>query len=182
MNKNTTLTASTVINTYPIDELTELFKEYGEIKNASKLAEIIGKCRRERRINTTQELVNIIENGECVNEKHRNKYLSQVFQTLRIEVNSELENLKTVLSYIPDLLSDDGRLVVLSYHSLEDTIVKSFVKTGNFDGELIKDYFGNIIRPLDPINNKPIMATHEECVINNRARSAKMRVAQKKLC
>jgi 16S rRNA (cytosine1402-N4)-methyltransferase len=177
MNQGGKLTAANVVNEYSEEDLIRIFKEYGEIKNArSVVAEIIGR-RASGKIKTTQELIEVVEG--CVPGKLRNKYLAQVFQALRIEVNDELGALKDMLEQSYEVLKPGGRLSVITYHSLEDRLVKNFIKKGKFEGELEKDFYGNPIVKFKEINRKPILPSEEEIKINNRARSAKLRIAQK---
>lgn len=175
MNKESKLSAASVIQNYSEEKLIQIFRQYGEIKNAKNLAFKIVESRKEKPIKTTQELNSICE--KLVQERKRSKYLAQVYQAIRIEVNQELEVLKDFLKQSLDILTVDGRIAVISYHSLEDRLVKSFFKTGNFDGILEKDFYGNIIRPLQPINNKIIIPSAEELERNPRARSARLRIA-----
>jgi len=177
MNQSGDLTAEKIINDYTEAELIRIFKEYGEVRNAQKLAFEIVSTRDSGRITKTIELIAIIE--DCVPGKFRNKYLAQVFQALRIEVNDEMGALKDMLEQSYEVLKPGGRLSVITYHSLEDRLVKNFFKKGKFDGELEKDFFGNPQLKFKLINRKPIVPTEEEVKINNRARSAKLRVAEK---
>lgn len=177
MNQKTDLTAEKIVNEYSEEELIKLFREYGEIKNAKKLVFEIVSARLGGRIKTTMELNDIV--SVCVPGKMRNKYLAQVFQALRIEVNDEMGVLKDLLQQVKEVLNPGGRLVVITYHSLEDRLVKNFLRKGSFFGELEKDFFGNPLLDFKMINKKPIVSTAEELVINNRARSAKLRVAEK---
>ncbi|MGB0882364.1 MAG: 16S rRNA (cytosine(1402)-N(4))-methyltransferase RsmH [Vicingaceae bacterium] len=177
MNQGGDLTAEKIINDYEEAELIRVFREYGEVKNAQKLVfEIVG-ARDSGRITRTQELIEIIEG--CVPGKFRNKYLAQVFQALRIEVNDEMGALKDMLEQSFEVLKPGGRLSVITYHSLEDRLVKNFFKKGKFDGEVEKDFFGNPQLKFKLVNRKPILPTDEEIKNNNRARSAKLRIAEK---
>lgn len=177
MNQSGELTAEKIVNDYEEEDLIRIFKEYGEVNNAKKLVfEIINK-REEGRISRTQELIEIIES--CVPRKLRNKYLAQVFQALRIEVNDELGALKEMLEQSYEVLKQGGRLSVITYHSLEDRLVKNFFKMGKFEGELEKDFYGNPQLKFKQINRKPILPSEEEIKNNNRARSAKLRIAEK---
>ena len=177
MNQNGELTAAKIVNEYDEANLMRIFREYGEVSIARKLtSEIIGQ-RAGRKIKTTNELVEIVE--VLVPGKVRNKLLAQVFQALRIEVNDELGALKDMLEQACEVLKPGGRLSVITYHSLEDRLVKNFIKKGKFEGELEKDFYGNPIVKFKQITRKPILPTDEELKINNRARSAKLRVAEK---
>lgn len=177
MNQSSELTAEKIVNDYEEQDLTRIFRAYGEIKNANKLVfEIMGR-RAMGRISTTQELIDVIE--DCVPERLKNKYLAQVFQALRIEVNDEINALKEMLEQCCEVLKPGGRLSVITYHSLEDRLVKNFIKKGKFEGELEKDFYGNPQLKFKAINRKPILPSAEEIKNNNRARSAKLRVAEK---
>ena len=177
MNQSGDLTAEKIINDYEEVDLIRVFREYGEVKNAQKLVFEIVNTRDSGRITKTKELIEIIE--DCVPGKFRNKYLAQVFQALRIEVNDEMGALKDMLEQSYEVLRSGGRLSVITYHSLEDRLVKNFFKKGKFEGELEKDFFGNPQLKFKLINRKPILPTEEEIKNNNRARSAKLRVAEK---
>lgn len=177
MNQSGDLTAEKIINDYSEADLIKIFKEYGEVRNAQKLVFEIVNTRSAGRITKTIELIEIIE--DCVPGKFRNKYLAQVFQALRIEVNDEMGALKDMLEQSYEVLRPGGRLSVITYHSLEDRLVKNFFKKGKFEGELEKDFFGNPQLKFKLINRKPIIPTEEEIKNNNRARSAKLRVAEK---
>ncbi len=171
-------TAADLLNTKTQEELTSIFKLYGEIKNAWKLAEAIILERDLTPFKTTDQLKKVAK--KFTPEKKLNQYLAQVFQALRIEVNSELDVLKELLSQSVEVLKPQGRLVFISYHSLEDRLVKNFFKTGNFEGKPEKDFYGNLIRPLEPVNRKVIVPTEEELKENPRSRSAKLRIAEKR--
>ena len=177
MNQAGDLTAEKVVNDYEEDELIRIFKEYGEIKNARKLVGELMVRKGAGRIATTQDLVETV--AGCVPGKLKNKYLAQVFQALRIEVNDEMNALKEMLEQCHEVLKPGGRLSVITYHSLEDRIVKNFIKKGKFEGEVEKDFFGNPQLKFKAINRKPILPTAEEIQNNNRARSAKLRIAEK---
>ncbi len=177
MDKKSKLTAKHILNNSSEEELYEIFRNYGEVENASRLSETIVKNRRHRQIERTNQLKDIIT--VCTPKSRENKYYAKVFQALRIKVNDELENIKEMLVQTTEILKSKGRLVVISYHSLEDRLVKNFIKTGNFEGEMKKDLYGNIIRPLIPVNRKVIVPAEEEILSNNRARSAKLRISEK---
>lgn len=177
MNTEIGITAADVVNTYDENNLIHLFSAYGEIKNSRTLAKAIVDSRKNSKLVTTSDLVNIIE---PIIPKHiRNKYLAQVFQALRIEVNQELDSLKDFLEQTTKALKKGGRLVVIAYHSLEDRLVKNFIKTGNLQGKEEKDFYGNSISPFKQITRKAIQADEEEIKANNRARSARLRIAEK---
>jgi 16S rRNA (cytosine1402-N4)-methyltransferase len=169
-------TASHMINTYPEEKLCSIFKVYGEISNARQLANRITEVRTNP-ITTTNELKEAIKS--CIPHNYESKYLAKVFQAIRIELNDEIGALQTMLKQCADVLKPGGRLVIISYHSLEDRLVKNFIKTGNFEGEQEKDFYGNIIAPLKPVTRKPITPDANELKSNPRSRSAKLRIAQK---
>ena len=177
MSKNTRTTAKEIVNTYPEKGLKRIFFQYGEVKNAGKLSGFIVKARKDKKINTVNEFKKAID--PCVPKGKENKYYAQVFQALRIEVNDELNALKDLLSQCNFLLKSGGRMAVISYHSLEDRLVKNFIKTGNFEGDLKKDFYGNPIVSFRAITKKPIRPTDREIEKNSRARSAKLRIAEK---
>ncbi len=176
MNQAQKLTAADVIMTYSEEELTDLFQNLGEVRNTKTLVKCIVEGRIKMKIKTIEEFIHCIES---VIKGNRAKYLAQVFQALRIEVNDELIALEEMLNDAYDVLKEGGTLAVISFHSLEDRIVKNFFKTGNVEGDLEKDDYGNIYRPFTIITKKPIEASQAELKINNRARSAKLRVARK---
>ena len=178
MNQSSTLTAKEVVNTYSETDLHRIFGIYGEIKNAKSLAKTIVTARLNGSLNTVADLKNAI--NSLIPKGKENKYLAQVFQALRIEVNQELEALKDFLIQSADVLVSGGRLVVMSYHSLEDRLVKNFIAKGKFSGEVEKDFYGNDQKPFDAVSRGAITASEEEIKINNRARSAKLRIAVKK--
>jgi 16S rRNA (cytosine1402-N4)-methyltransferase len=177
MNRSQELTAEKIINTYPRRDLQFVLGDYGEIRNARTLADNIIRARIEAPVHTTGELVNILKRFVPANK--RNKYYAQVFQALRIEVNDELGALKDLLNQSVDLLKSGGRLVIMAYHSLEDRLIKNFINTGSFEGREVKDFYGNTQKPLKAITRKPIMASDIEVRENNRARSARLRIAEK---
>ncbi|MBS1519690.1 MAG: 16S rRNA (cytosine(1402)-N(4))-methyltransferase RsmH [Bacteroidetes bacterium] len=178
MNQASTLTAKEVVNTYSEADLHRIFGIYGEIKNAKSLAKTIVTARLNGPLNTVADLKNAINN--LIPKGKENKYLAQVFQALRIEVNQELEALKDFLIQSAEVLVSGGRLVVMSYHSLEDRLVKNFIAKGKFSGEVEKDFYGNDQKPFDAVSRGAITASEEEIKQNNRARSAKLRIAVKK--
>ncbi|HUH34085.1 MAG TPA: 16S rRNA (cytosine(1402)-N(4))-methyltransferase RsmH [Daejeonella sp.] len=178
MDQSTTLTAKEVINTYSEEDLHRIFGLYGEIKNAKTLAKTICTARLNAPIDTVAALKEAI--AKQTPRGKENKYLAQVFQALRIEVNQELEALREFLEQSVEVLKPGGRLVVMSYHSLEDRLVKNFIATGKFRGEVEKDFYGNPIKPLEAVTRKAVTASEEEIRLNNRARSAKLRIAEKK--
>ncbi|MGZ3753893.1 MAG: 16S rRNA (cytosine(1402)-N(4))-methyltransferase RsmH [Mucilaginibacter sp.] len=178
MNQSSGLSAKDVVNNYTEVELHRIFGIYGEIQNAKSLANTIVTARLNAPIVTVADLKNAIV--ARIPRGKENKYLAQVFQALRIEVNQELEALKDFLSQSAEVLAPGGRLVVMSYHSLEDRLVKNFIAKGKFSGDVEKDFFGNDQKPFDAVSRGAITATEDEIKINNRARSAKLRIAVKK--
>jgi 16S rRNA (cytosine1402-N4)-methyltransferase len=177
MNQTATLTARNVVNEYDESRLADILYEYGELTNARKTASVIVNARKDQKINTTHQLCAVIE--PLVPQKAANKYLAKVFQALRIEVNQELDVLKTFLTDVADVLNPGGRLVVISYHSLEDRLVKNFMSKGDFKGEVEKDFYGNVKSLFNPISKKAIVPNDVEVKMNPRARSAKLRIAEK---
>jgi len=174
MDQSRTLTAAKVVNEYDEAKLKHVFRAYGELDNAGR---IVRDIIQSRPVHTSEELKKAIERQLPKMKEH--KVLAQIFQALRIEVNEELDVLKDLLMQSSELLSTSGRLVVISYHSLEDRLVKDFLKTGNFEGTPEKDFFGNLLRPFKPLSSKPILPVEEEIELNTRARSAKMRVGER---
>lgn len=177
MDQVSDLDARKVVNTYSEDELHRIFGMYGEVQNAKSLAKTIVTARLSKPINTIAELKEAIK--KLVPKGKEHKYHAQVFQALRIEVNKELDALQEFLTQSPLVLKEEGRLVVMSYHSLEDRLVKNFMLKGKFRGEVEKDFYGNEIKPFRVLTRKAITAAEEEVKNNNRARSAKLRVAEK---
>lgn len=177
MDQASPLTAKEVLNTYSEEQLHKIFGIYGEIKNARSLAKTIVTARLNTSIDTVSQFKEVI--SRLVPKGKENKYMAQVFQALRIEVNQELEALQEFLEQAADVLAVGGRLVVMSYHSLEDRLVKNFINSGKFRGEVEKDFYGNAIKPLESVTRKAITATEDEIRQNNRARSAKLRIAVK---
>ena len=177
MDQSSSLTANEVVNSYSEEDLHRIFGIYGEIQNAKSLAKTIVTARLNQPIETISGLKEVIK--KLMPKGKENKYLAQVFQALRIEVNQELEALQDFLLQAADVLAVGGRLVVMSYHSLEDRLVKNFIAKGKFRGEVEKDFFGNPLKPLEAVSRKAITASEEEIKKNSRARSAKLRVAVK---
>lgn len=177
MDSSASLTAGTILNEYTEAELHKIFGMYGEVKNAKTLAQVVASERINRPFNTIAEFKEILSRFAPRGKEF--KYFAQVFQALRIAVNDEMGALEEMLRQSTDLLKKDGRLVVMSYHSLEDRLVKNFIAKGKFQGEVEKDFYGNIIRPLDPVVKKAIKADDGEVATNNRARSARLRIAKK---
>ena len=177
MNRKSDFSAKDVINTYPEEKLQVVFTEYGELYNARRLASVIVSEREKSPIEQTEVFLKIISG--CIPLRKENQYLAKVFQAIRIEVNHEIFNLKQLLEQCLEILKTGGRLVVISYHSLEDRLVKNFIRWGNFEEEAPKDVFGNSNVPLRAVNKKVIVPREEEIKENNRARSAKLRIAEK---
>ncbi|MDR0413399.1 MAG: 16S rRNA (cytosine(1402)-N(4))-methyltransferase RsmH [Dysgonamonadaceae bacterium] len=177
MNKRAGKTAAEVINSYPEKALADLFYLYGELRNAKVLARAIVQARTSREIQTTGDLLDVLQ--PFFGRDKEKKYLAQAFQALRIEVNEELEALKELLQQTGRLLKPGGRFVVITYHSLEDRLVKNFFKTGNVEGEIKQDFYGNIHSPFKRINPKVIVPDQEEIERNIRSRSAKLRIVEK---
>ena len=177
MDQSRNLTAAKVLNEYEAEELLKIFKLFGELKNASKIVSKITAFRAEETFKTTKQLKKLLHG--IVPQKVEHKFLAQVFQALRIEVNQELKVIEELLQQAKEVLKAGGRLVVITYHSLEDRLVKNFIKSGNIEGRLEKDFYGNLLRPFEAVNRKPIVADSEEIKRNNRARSAKLRIAER---
>ena len=177
MNKRAGKTAADVVNDYDEEALANLFYLYGEIKQSRRLAAAVVKARLQQRIATTQDLLGILE--PIFKREREKKDLAKVFQALRIEVNHEMDALKEMLKSATELLKPGGRLSVITYHSLEDRIVKNIMKTGNVEGKRIQDFYGRIETPFTLINNKVIVPSENEQQENPRSRSAKLRIAEK---
>lgn len=174
MNQSDQLSAKDILNTYPEEQLANLFYSYGELRSSRGIASAIVNARKNQLINSSFELTGVLQ--KFLHAKRKNKILAQIFQALRIEVNQEMEVLKEFLNQIPDLLNPEGRLCVISYHSLEDRLVKRFIRTGLFEGEPERDMYGNFSVPLKKIGGL-ITPSANEIKENNRARSAKLRIA-----
>ncbi|MDG1147877.1 MAG: 16S rRNA (cytosine(1402)-N(4))-methyltransferase RsmH, partial [Crocinitomicaceae bacterium] len=177
MNQNGELSAEEIINEYTEEELLRIFRSYGEISNARKLVNTIESARCSKRIKTTGELLQAIE--RCAPKHKEHRYFAQVFQAIRIEANDEMKVLEDFLLQCEDVMKPGGRLVVISYHSLEDRLVKNYMKRGSLSGKIEKDFFGNVLKPFTEIVRHPITASEEELERNNRARSAKLRIAER---
>lgn len=177
MDQNASLDAKKVLNSYEQEELREIFKSYGELKRPGTLARVIFEAKERESIETVEQLKDLLK--PYAPKMQENKFYAQVFQALRIEVNDELNALKEMLSQAEEILKPGGRLVVISYHSLEDRLVKNLVQKGNFEGVLEQDFYGNKLLKFKKINRKPILPTEEEIQRNSRARSAKLRIAEK---
>ena len=178
MNQRGGRTAADVVNTYDADSLARVLKEYGELDTTWKIASCIERAREKEPITTTAQLVEAVR--PCTPKRDESKFLTKLFQALRIEVNGEMEALKMALEQSLKVLRPGGRLVVISYHSLEDRLVKNFMRSGNFEGKIEQDFFGRQQTPFDVVSRKAIVPTAEEVERNPRSRSAKMRVAIKR--
>lgn len=178
MDKKGSLTAAGILNEYPAEKLHKIFGMYGEVKNAKTLAATIVQQRSNQKWATSQQLIQTLKTLAPRGKEF--KYYAQVYQALRMEVNQELEALEQFLLQCTEVIKPGGRLVVMSYHSLEDRMVKNFINTGKVYGELEKDFYGNPLRPFEAVTRKPVEASEEEVKENNRARSAKLRVAERK--
>ena len=179
MNQEAQTTAADIVNTYSMEDLEKILRLYGEVDNSRKIAQLICKARELSPINTTGELGKAIESVLPKFAEH--KFLAKVYQALRIEVNQEMKSLEKFLIGAAKSLKPGGKLVIITYHSLEDRMVKNFIKAGNIDGKVEKDFYGNATAPLKAVNRKPILPQEEEIASNTRARSAKLRIAEKSL-
>ncbi len=177
MNQNAELSAADLINNYEEAELVRVFSSYGEVKNSRKLASTIIAARSSKKIKTTGEFTTVIEH--CAPKYKEHKYFAQVFQAIRIEVNSEMRALESFLTQCEKIIKPGGKLVVMSYHSLEDRLVKNYMKRGSLSGEITKDFYGNVLKPFTEVVRKPITPSDEEIERNSRARSAKLRIAER---
>lgn len=177
MDQTQGTSALDLLNSYSEEQLYWVFKTYGELKNSKQIARLVVKARDEKALATTGDFKKIIE--PCMPRGKEQKFLAQLYQAIRIEVNDELGALKSMIEQAAEVLKPGGRLVVMSYHSLEDRLVKNFIKTGNFEGKLEKDFFGNPITLFKQITRKPITASESELNENPRSRSAKLRIAEK---
>ena len=177
MNASANLNAADLLSNSDEEELNSIFRKYGEIKNARRLSYEIVKFRQSNPLKTTQELISFL--GDFAPKFKENRYYAQVFQAIRIEVNQEIKALEELLHQSENLIAPGGRLVVLSYHSIEDRLVKNFIKKGNLEGELQKDFFGNPLKPFTEINRKPIVPDEKEQAENTRSRSAKLRIGER---
>ena len=177
MNQEAEKTAADIVNGYGYEELEKILRLYGEVDNSRKIAQLICKARETAQIATTGDLGKAIESALPKFAEH--KFLAKVYQALRIEVNQEMKSLEKFLSGAAASLRPGGKLVVITYHSLEDRMVKNFIKAGNIEGKVEKDFFGNATAPMKAVNRKPILPQEEEIAANTRARSAKLRIAEK---
>ena len=177
MNQEASLTAADILNTYDQEDIDRILRLYGEVDGSRRIAQMICKARENSPIATTTDLGKAIESALPKFAEH--KFLAKVYQALRIEVNQEMKSLEKFLSGASKALKPGGRLVIITYHSLEDRMVKNFIKAGNIEGKVEKDFFGNSKAPLKAVNKKPILPQETEIASNTRARSAKLRIAQK---
>ncbi len=176
MNTESKTTAAQILNTYSEEQLADVFYLYGELHNSRKIARTIAQSRAKQPVETIFQFIEILK--PYFGREKEKKDMARVFQALRIEVNKEMEVLEELLTQSLDVLNPGGRIAILTYHSLEDRLVKNYFRSGNFEGKLEKDFYGNIIAPLKPVNNKVITAGADEIERNPRARSAKLRVAE----
>jgi 16S rRNA (cytosine1402-N4)-methyltransferase len=177
MNKSSGTTAADILRTYDEETLANIFYEYGELTESRRIAKAIARARSVKPVLTVNDFFSAL--GKTVPIRQEHKFFARVFQALRIEVNHEIECLKEMLDQARTMLKSGGRLVVITYHSLEDRVVKNFMRTGNFDGVAEKDFYGNLITPFKIINKKVITPDEKEVDDNNRARSARLRIAEK---
>ena len=177
MDKTISRTAGSVVNSYSEEALHKMFGMYGELRNAKTVARMIVQRRVQKKFERTEDLKNALKSVAPKGKEY--KYFAQVFQALRIEVNDEMKALENFLHQCGEVIETSGRLVVMSYHSLEDRMVKNYMQKGKVFGEVEKDFYGNEIKSFKVINRKPVTASEEEIALNNRARSAKLRVAEK---
>ena len=178
MNTRAGQTAADILNTYTEEALADVFYLYGEVKVARKLASMVVKAREVKAFETIEDLLEVVK--PFIGRDKEKKFLAQVFQALRIEVNDEMRALREMLMATLKVLKPGGRLVVITYHSLEDRLVKNFLKSGNFEGKAEQDFFGNVQSPFKLVNNKVIVPSAEEVERNPRSRSAKLRIAERK--
>ncbi|MFT7344659.1 MAG: 16S rRNA (cytosine1402-N4)-methyltransferase [Lentimonas sp.] len=177
MNQNNPKSAREVVNEYDQENLMRIMGAYGEVKSPRKIAEAILLARQNKTIETTGELMEVLSSLAPKFKEH--KFFAQVFQGIRIEVNEELKVIETLLLQLQTILKPGGRFVAMSYHSLEDRLVKNFLKRGSLEGKIEKDFFGNVLKPFNEITRHPVVADEEEIAANPRARSAKLRIAER---
>ncbi len=177
MNRNASLTAADILRTYDEEQMAGIFYRYGELDNSRRLAKAVIKARGQSPVVTVNDLARAV--GGLVPSNQENKFYAKLFQSLRIEVNHEMDALTEMLTQALQILKSGGRLVVITYHSLEDRLVKNFIRSGNFDGTNEKDFYGNLIVPFRAINRKVIVPSEAEVAGNSRARSARLRIAEK---
>jgi len=177
MDVRNPVTASRILNEYPVKELTRIFRDYGELGNAASIAAAVDDLRGVRPILTTGTLVEVLR--RFIPGKNPSKFMARIYQALRIEVNQEVHALREMLLQTPDWMAAGGRLAVITYHSLEDRLVKNFMRSGNLEGTIQKDFFGKVLTPWRPVNRNVITPSPEEVRDNKRARSAKLRIAER---
>jgi len=177
MNREASKTAADIVNTYEEEKLAQIFYLYGEMKNSRRLAALLVSARRQRLINTVDDFIKVVT--PLLGRNHEKKDLAKIFQALRMEVNQELDVLREMLDSAVEILKPEGRLVVLTYHSLEDRIVKNIMRSGRIDGIVEKDFYGNLLSPMHAVNNKVILPDMEEEERNPRSRSAKLRIGER---
>jgi 16S rRNA (cytosine1402-N4)-methyltransferase len=175
MNTKSPLSAAVLLNTYSEEQLANVFYLYGELRNSRKIAKMIVEARAQKPFRMIFPFIELLK--PHIGRETEKKDMARIFQALRIEVNKEMDVLKSLLEQSLEVLNPEGRLVVLTYHSLEDRLVKNFIRSGNFEGKIEKDFFGNVLAPLKAVNTKVIIAGEEEVERNPRARSAKLRIA-----
>jgi len=177
MNQSSQVTAANILNSLDEKSLADIFYKFGDLTNSRRISKEIVTARIVKPLTSVSDIIDAI--GKLAPKRHEHKFFAKVFQALRIAVNREIDNLKEMLEQALSMLDREGRLVIITYHSLEDRVVKNFMKTGNFEGEEKKDFYGNMITPFRLINRKGITPGEDEIAINNRARSARMRIAEK---
>jgi 16S rRNA (cytosine1402-N4)-methyltransferase len=177
MDRKKSLSAKYVLNNYTEEQLRDVFSQFGELHNAARLAHLITESRREKVLSTVNQFKSVV--NSCAPRGKENQFFARIFQALRIEVNDELEVLKELLRQSNEILKPGGRLVVIAYHSLEDRLVKNFMRAGNFEGLLEKDFYGNVTQPFRQLSRKPVEPSETEIGVNSRSRSAKLRIAEK---
>lgn len=177
MDRKKSLSAKYMLNTYTEEQLRDVFSQFGELHNAARLAYLITESRRDKEISTVNQFKNVV--NSCAPRGKENQFFARIFQALRIEVNDELEVLKELLRQSNEILKPGGRLAIIAYHSLEDRLVKNYMRAGNFEGIVEKDFYGNAQQPFKQISRKPIEPSEAEIAVNSRSRSAKLRIAEK---
>lgn len=177
MNRSASVTAAKIVDEYSVEQLTQLMRLYGELRQSRQIAQTIDKARRQAPIETTARFLEVIK--PCIDPRHEKKELAQVFQALRIEVNDEMGALRQFLTQALRMLRPGGRLCVITYHSLEDRLVKNFMRSGNLEGKTECDFYGRQLSPMKLITSKPITPSEEEILRNPRSRSAKLRIGQR---
>ena len=177
MSSSMETSAADLITNEEPEKLIRIFREYGELKNAVRIVKLLKETVKNKRISSTSDLIDTL--SPLAPKGKENKFFAKVFQALRIEINQELESIEHFLEKSPQMIKKNGRMVIMTYHSLEDRLVKNFIRSGNLSGNQEKDFYGNLVKPFSAVNNKPITAGDEELETNPRSRSAKLRVAQR---